>query len=170
MQTLDVVFLILSGLLVLRGYLKGFTGEFFSIASFALAIMGGVLFFNSGAAFLRSFNFNMALFPEIVAFLIIFLIVFILGKVVENIVKDIINRLNLGSLDKFLGIFLGLAEAAALIVLFLFILMIQPLFDSTRILEESFFARLFLPLIRMGTSGHFRVAGRLPGILEGLHV
>jgi membrane protein required for colicin V production len=151
--SLDLVFVILLVLLTLRGFLKGFTGEFFSLTSLALGLIAAVFFFKNGAEFLRARYFqNIALLPEILAFFGIFLIVFIAGKILEHIIKDIINRLNLNGLDKVLGLALGLAEALALISLVLLLLIIQPLFDSKALLESSIFARLFLPLI-----GVFRV-------------
>jgi membrane protein required for colicin V production len=151
--SLDLVFIILLGLLTLRGFLKGFTGEFFSIASLALGLISAVFFFIFGADFLRARYFqNLALLPEILAFFGIFLIVFIAGKILEHIIKDIIKRLNFDTLDKALGLVLGLAEALALISLVLLILIIQPLFNAKALLEGSIFARLFLPLI-----GVFRV-------------
>jgi membrane protein required for colicin V production len=153
LSSIDLVFIILLGLLTLRGFLKGFTGEFFSIASLALGLISAVFFFKNGAVFLRARYFqNLALLPEILAFFGIFLIVFIAGKILEHIIKDIISRLNLDKLDKVLGLALGLAEAIALISLVLLLLTIQPLFDSSSLLEGSIFARVFLPLI-----GGFRV-------------
>jgi len=151
-QVLDLFFIILLGLLVLRGFLKGFTGEFFSIASLALAFIAAFFLFKNGAAFIRSRYLQVALLPEILAFLAIFLIVFLAGKIIGRIVKDIIGRLNLDGLDKALGILLGLAEALALIVLVLFLLRIQRLFDAFPLLSQSLFARFLLPLI-----GAFRV-------------
>jgi len=146
-QTLDLIFVILIGLLVLRGFLKGFTGEFFSIASVTLAVIAAVLFFKNGAAFLRPRYFQMEILPEIIAFLAIFIVVFIAGKILEHIVKDIIEHLNLHTVDKVLGLFLGLAEGFALIVVVLFVLKNQPLFDPVPLFINSFFARLLLPFI-----------------------
>ena len=151
MQALDMVFIVLLGLLVLRGFLKGFTGEFFSIASLALALIAAVFLYKNGAVFLRSRFFQKPLegtiVPEIISFLAVFVIVFIAGKIIEYIVKDIISRLNLDALDKILGIVLGLAEAFALIVLLLFLLQIQPLFDPSQLIGKSIFARLLLPFM-----------------------
>jgi membrane protein required for colicin V production len=147
MQTLDLIFVILIGLLVLRGFLKGFTGEFFSIASVTLAISAAVLFFKNGAAFLRIRYLQMEIIPEIIAFFVVFLVVFIAGKILEHIVKDIIKYLNLHTLDKVLGLFLGLAEGFVLIVVVLFVLINQPLFDPIHLLINSFFAQLLLPLV-----------------------
>ena len=147
MQTLDIAYIILVGLLVLRGFLKGFTGELFSVVSITLGLIAAFLFFKNGAGFIRSRYMQTEIIPEIIAFLIIFIAVFIAGKIVERIIKDIIIRLNLGAVDKVLGIVFGLAESFALIVVSLFLLKIQPLFDHQPLVGGSFFAGFFLPLI-----------------------
>ena len=146
-QPLDLAFIVLLGLLALRGFLKGFTGELFSIASIAMAFIASVFFFKNGAAFLRSRYFQMDYIPELLSFLGIFLIVFIAGKIIEHVVKDIIKRMGLRVLDRVLGIFLGAAEAAALFILVLFLLVIQPLFDPLPLLGQSLFVRILLPLM-----------------------
>jgi membrane protein required for colicin V production len=150
MQGIDIFFLVLFGILVLRCFLHGFTGEIISLASIALGLAGAVFFFKNGAAFIRTFAFaTIKVIPEILAFLGIFLIVYILGRIIDHIVKDIINRLNLTGLNRFLGFILGLIEGVAAVSLILLLLCIQPLFDSTALLEKSIFARVLLPFIGM---------------------
>ena len=143
-----MIFIALAALLVLRGFFKGFMGELFSVASFALAAVAAVLFYKNGALFIRSRYLQMGIVPEILSFLIIFIGVFIAGKLVGRIVKDIITRARLEALDKALGIILGLAEGFALVVVALFLLTIQPLFDSAPLLGQSIIARFLLPLVR----------------------
>ena len=148
MQALDIIFLVLVGLLALRGFLKGFTGELFSVASFVLAAIASVLLFKNGAFFIRSRYLQMKILPEVLAFLIIFIAVFVLGKITGRIVKDIITRTRLETPDKVLGIILGLVEGFAIVVISLFILTIQPLFDPVALLNQSFIAQFLLPLVR----------------------
>jgi membrane protein required for colicin V production len=148
LPAIDVVFFILLGLLTLRGFLKGFTGELFSLASLAVGLIAAVFFFKAGAVFLRSRYFpGLTVIPEILSFGGIFLIAFIAGKLLERIVKDIINGLHLEKADKALGLVLGLAEALALISAVVLILVIQPLFDALPLLEKSLFAGFILPLL-----------------------
>ncbi|GHV84648.1 hypothetical protein AGMMS50230_02560 [Spirochaetia bacterium] len=152
LSVMDIIFFVLLALLTLRGFLKGLTGELFSITSLAFGLIAAVFFFNNGAAFLRERYLNVVLLPEILAFFGIFLLIFLAGKILEHIVKDIIKRLKLDKLDKALGLIFGLAEAFALIVLVLLFMVIQPLFDPASLLGQSLFARLLLPFI-----GVFRV-------------
>jgi membrane protein required for colicin V production len=148
MTAFDVVLLAVAGLLILRAFLRGFTGEIFSIASLTLGIFAALFFFKNGAAFLRIlFLPGVPLVPEILSFLVIFLAVFITGKILEHVVKDIVNRLGLNGLDRFLGLILGLAEGIVVIALVLVFISIQPLFTSAALLEGSVLARLVIPLI-----------------------
>ena len=147
MQTLDLVIIVLLGLFALRGLLKGFTGEFISLASVALAVIAAVFLFKNVAVFLREHYLQMPLLPEILAFAAIFLAVFIAGKLIEKVVKDIVDRLNIETLDKALGLILGLAKGFALVSLVLFLLLIQPFFDSSPLMDKSLFVRLLLPFI-----------------------
>ncbi|MDR2144442.1 MAG: CvpA family protein, partial [Treponema sp.] len=148
MPAIDIVFFVLLGLLTLRCYLKGFTGEIIALASLAFGITAAVFFFRAGAAFIRTkWLSDVAVFPEILAFAGIFIIVFLAGKILDRIVKDIIERLHLDGLNRFLGLFLGFVEGVALVSVILVVLRVQPLFDSSSLLGESFFARLLLPLI-----------------------
>jgi membrane protein required for colicin V production len=143
-----MIFLALVALLTLRCLLKGFTGEIIALASVALGLTGAIFFFKAGAAFIRQRALaDVAFLPEIIAFAAIFIIVFVAGKLLDFIIKDIINRLNLGGLDRFLGLFLGLLEGLALVSLILLLLSVQPLFDPAALLSRSVFARLLLPLI-----------------------
>jgi membrane protein required for colicin V production len=151
LSTMDTIFLVLIALLTLRGFLKGFTGEFISLASFTLGLIGAVFFFKNGGAFLRARYLSMPVLPEILSFIAIFLIVFITGKILEKILKDIIDKLNLEKFDKALGLFLGLAKALALISIVLLALSLQPLFDARDLLASSVFARVLLSFI--GTAG-----------------
>jgi membrane protein required for colicin V production len=145
---IDVVFLAVLALLTLRAFLRGFTGEIFSIASLTLGIFSAVFFFKNGAVFLRTLFFpGLPLVPEVLSFIILFLSVFVLGKILERIVKDIVNRLKLGALDSFLGFLLGIAEGIAVIALILIFITVQPLFNAGPLLGESLAARILLPLI-----------------------
>jgi membrane protein required for colicin V production len=68
-------------------------------------------------------------------------------KIVEITLKSIIEGIHLGSLDHLLGFMLGFVEGLVIVCLILFLIVIQPFFDSGRILGESLFAKIFLPLI-----------------------
>ncbi|MDR0403180.1 MAG: CvpA family protein [Treponema sp.] len=148
MQPIDIVFFALLGLLTLRCFLRGFTGEIIALASFAFGITAAVFFFRAGAAFIRGRALSdTAVVPEILAFAGIFFVVFVAGKILDRVVRDIIDRLHLDGFNRFLGFILGFVEGVALVSVVLLVLWVQPLFDSAPLLGKSFFARTLLPFI-----------------------
>jgi membrane protein required for colicin V production len=147
-SVLDIVFILLIALFVIRCYLKGFISELLSMAAIVLGLLASLFFYKNGAEFVRAqFMPNVKIVPEVIAFVSLFFIVFIIIKLLEAIFKNIIYEVQLGNADKFLGVVFGLAEGIAVISLVLFLLRIQPLFDPSSLLSDSFFARLLLPLI-----------------------
>jgi len=146
----DMVFLILIVLLIIRGYVRGFLMEVFTWASLVLSIWAAVLLHPAGAEFIRGrIMEDVQHIPELLAFIAIFLIVMIIVKMLEHILKDIVTGAKLGNANKTLGAVLGLVEGLTLTALLLFILSIQPLFDAANIIEGSTFARILLPIIRV---------------------
>ncbi|MDR1618260.1 MAG: CvpA family protein [Treponema sp.] len=149
---IDIFFLVLIALLVIRCAFRGFIGEIMAVAAFLLGLLTSLFFYKNGGIFVREkFMPDTKVLPEVIAFIVLFFIVFILVKILEWILKDIIDRVSLGGVDRFLGILLGLAEGIAVTGLVLFVLSIQPLFDPAALLERSIFAGLLLPLI----GGHY---------------
>jgi membrane protein required for colicin V production len=147
-SVIDYIFLGLMGLFMIRCYLKGFISELLSMAAVVLGLLASLFFYKNGAVFIRAkYLPNMKVIPEILAFIALFIIVFIIVKLFEMLLKGVIEGVKLKGADHFLGIVFGFAEGLAVICLILFLLKIQPLFDPSALLQESFFARLLLPLI-----------------------
>ena len=147
-SAVDIVFIILIGLFMIRCYLKGFVSELSSMAGIVLGLLAALFFYKNGADFLRdSFWPGLKILPEIIAFIALFAIVLIIVKLLGIMLKGIIEGIKFGSVDRFLGLIFGLAEGIAVVSLALFILRIQPLFDPSPIIADSFFAKLLLPLI-----------------------
>jgi membrane protein required for colicin V production len=118
------------------------------MAAIVLGILASLFFYKNGAEFIReSFLPGMKTLPEIIAFIALFVIVFIVVKLLEILFKGVIHGLRGGGIDRFFGLIFGFAEGIAVISLVLFVLTVQPLFDSSAILSGSFFARFLLPLI-----------------------
>ncbi|MDR1586981.1 MAG: CvpA family protein [Treponema sp.] len=154
---IDILFAALIVIFTVRCALRGFVGELFSVASLALGLLAALYFYRNGALFIREkFMPGLKIIPEIAAFIAIFLIVFICIKIIEGMLREIIEGIRLGRADRFLGIFFGLAEGIIVVSLILFVLSIQPLFESAPILEKSFFGNLLLPFI---TGGKFPGGG-----------
>lgn len=147
-SVIDIGFIGLIGLFMIRCYLKGFVSELLSMAAIILGILASLFLYKNGAEFIRNqFSLDVPVVPEVMAFILLFIIVFIVVKLLEILLKGIIEGIRLRKVDRFLGIIFGFAEGVVVISLILFLLRIQPLFDAGSILEDSFFARLFLPFI-----------------------
>ena len=145
---IDIAFLGLIGLFMIRCYLRGFVSELLSMAGIVLGLLASLFFYKNGGEFLRNqFWPEVENIPEIAAFVILFVIVFLIVKLLERMLINIIDEVSLTNADSFLGIFFGFAEGVVVVSLVLFIMRIQPLFDPSEILADSFFARLILPLI-----------------------
>jgi membrane protein required for colicin V production len=164
LKIIDLVFIVLTLLLVIRCTLRGFIAEFMTLASLVLGVLCSIFFYRDAAAFLRAQGIQAVTekipeilqrllpglvrnIPEILSFVLVFVLVFVLIKLVEYLLVDIVNRINLGGVDRFLGFLFGLAEGIAVISLLLLALTLQPVFDAGPLLEGSLFAELLFPLI-----------------------
>ena len=145
---IDIIFFVLIILLTIRGFIRGFICEFFSLGAPVLGILAGFLLNKSGAEFLRTRYFpNIKAIPEILAFIAIFLIVFLLSKIIQKIINDVISGTNLTNIDKVLGAVFGLVEGFLAAILVIFIIYKQPLFDSSIVFQGSIFANIVLRFI-----------------------
>lgn len=148
LTVIDFIFIGLIALFIIRCYLKGFISEILSMAAIVLGLLASLYFYKNGGEFLRvKFWPDLKTIPEIAAFAALFIIVFFIIKLLEVMLKGIISGVKLGGADRFLGILFGFAEGLAVISLILFVLRIQPLFDPSSFLSDSFFAKLLLPFI-----------------------
>jgi membrane protein required for colicin V production len=148
MAIIDIVFLALTAILIIRCGLRGLIKEVMSMASLALGLLAAVSFYRQGAAFVRTkILSDVAALPELIAFVVLLALVFFAIKIIEHILQDIISRIHLGGLDHALGLVFGLLEGLVVVRLILFVLNIQPLFDATSLLEQSVLVKLLDPLM-----------------------
>ena len=148
--TIDFIFFFLIILMVIHGFLKGFIEELFSWAAPVLAIGIAVFMYPQGAAFIRErFMENVRIVPELLAFIAIFLLVILFVKFLGRVLRDVISGIHLGTVNKLLGAVFGIAEGLALTAIILFFLTVQPVFNVSKILSDSIFVRLLLPIIQI---------------------
>jgi len=147
-SVIDYIFAALIGLFMIRCYLKGFLSEILSMAAIILGFLVSLFLYKSAGDLLKNqFWPDMKIVPYVAAFLGLFMLVYIIVKITEKMLSNIIDKINLSGADSFIGIIFGLAEGVVVVCFVLFVLKVQPLFDSSEVLEGSFFARLLLPLI-----------------------
>jgi membrane protein required for colicin V production len=133
---------------MIRSYIRGFVTEFLSMSAVVLGFIAALYFYKKGGEFIRNtFMQNRKTIPEVIAFIVLFITVYVVIKIIEKTLKGIVDKVYLSGIDRFMGIFFGLLEGIAVVSLALFLLRIQPLFDPGTLLQESFFAKTFLPFI-----------------------
>lgn len=143
---LDIVLMVLIGAAAIRCAFKGFISEFMSFAALILGIVAAVFFSSAGAVLIDTYvgfsNWN-----QIIAFLIIFIVVYLLVKLFEGLLHRIFEKIHLDRLDRVLGFFLGLVEGGLAVMLLVYLMRVQPIFDLQPLLEESVIARFVLEII-----------------------
>ena len=145
---IDFIFMILILIFIIRCTIRGFLSEIMSMAAIVLGMLASLYFFKKGGEFISAkFMPDHRTFADVIAFILLFLVVFALIKILERLLKDIIEGIKLGKADRFLGIIFGFVEGIIVVSLVLFVINIQPLFDSQIVLNNSFFAGIILPLI-----------------------
>ena len=145
---IDIIFVVIIFIFAVHCTIKGFVREVMSLIAAILGIVTATIFFKATALFLRqTFNWEIKVLPEVLAFAVIFLIVFAFIKLLQLLLKGIIDGVRLGGLDRFLGFFFGCAEGVIVVCLLLFAINIIPFIDSEPILKGSFFAEFLLPFI-----------------------
>jgi len=149
---IDIVFIVIVAVSALRCAARGFISELLSMAALIFGLLSAIFLFRKGALLVREQLMpTAAVLPEIIAFAAIFLIVFTAIKITEITLKNIIEGIQLGGLDRFLGLVFGCAEGTVIVCLLLFLIVIQPFIDPNLILGKSLFAKILLPFV-MGTN------------------
>jgi len=150
MSLIDIIFISLIALLMIRCFLKGIISEILSMAAIVLGVLAAVFFYKNAAFYLKG-NYWPEIpnkISEILSFIALFIIVFLIVKLLEGLIKGIVKGVKLGNVDKFLGLLFGFAEGVAVVSLILFLLqLITPIYDSSFLLSGSFIAGMLLPLI-----------------------
>jgi len=145
---IDFIFIAILAIIVIRSTYKGFVGSLLSLAGIILGSLAGIFFFQRTALVIRGwFLEDVKYVHEIIAFIVIFLLVFGIIKTVEVLLKSIIEKIQFKAADRFLGFLFGIGEGVVIICIILFIINLQKFYDSGPILENSFFAKFFMPYL-----------------------
>jgi len=142
MNVIDLIIIIIIVALCIRGYLKGFINELFSLGIIIFGLIGAFLFYRSFSMVVQSFIQNSDL-SLIFSFFVIFIAISIILIIVRNTVINIIDRVNLTDFDYILGVIIGLFKGILLCGIIFIFLKNHPVFKIEVIILKS---RLF-PLI-----------------------
>lgn len=143
---LDIVFLIVIVFMALRGVFRGFVREFMAMAAIILGIAVAVIFSGIAAVYIQPWV-GAGAWSQVIAFLALFLVTYLVVRIFENALNRLMEKINLESLDRALGFFLGVAEGLLLTFVGVLVLQVQPVFDTRQILAESIIAQFMLPLL-----------------------
>ncbi len=146
MNLLDIIFCIVLALLALRCFFKGIVYELMTKASILVSVLLAIIFYRVVGSLLSNLV-QLGEFAPIAGFIVVALVVFLVMKLLHASIATIVEGLNIQSIDRILGLFLGLAEGIMLSSLVLIALKLQPVFDLSATFEGSLFARILLPLI-----------------------
>lgn len=138
---IDIFFTAIILFMTIKAIVRGFVTEVMGIAAIGLGIILGVLFSGLlGSVLSRQFgesNWN-----QVIAFLIIFLVSYIIIKIFENGLNALVDKINLDRLDRSLGLFFGIVEGVVLVMIFVFIIEVQPIFDTEKVESESWYMQM----------------------------
>ncbi len=143
MSTIDIVLalLILAG--AYGGYKDGFVVSLFSFLAILLGVLGGFKLMGLAMVFLgKNYNVDSSILPY-VAFALVFVIIIIVVNLVGRIIKVAIQRSLLGVADQLAGAIFGVAKAAFMLSVVIWII------DSLKINlpEEAIANSWLLPAI-----------------------
>jgi membrane protein required for colicin V production len=154
MNALDWIFLAVLVLLGIRCMSRGFVEEVLSVAGLLVGLLAALVFYRgAGELFVRwGMSAQPAALPGIMGFAAVFLVGFLAMKLVERLISEGIEAAELGGIDRALGLVLGLAEGLLLISLVLVAMSLlepafKPLAGYSKLLRDSYFARVLLPII-----------------------
>lgn len=150
LATIDIIFIIIIIIAAVRCAFRGFITEIMSVAAIILGILGAIFLSGLVAGYLDEY-FSLGQWSNIVAFLLLFLVIYLIVKTIDRGLDRFLEKVHLDKLDKSLGLFLGLFEGIILVALIIFIMLIQPVFDVQKVLNESWFAGMFFSIFPGGT-------------------
>lgn len=154
---LDVAFLVLIIIVIVKATLSGFVADFFSKAAVIIGTMGAVLFYRKLLPYIIKYV-SPEIFPEAISFLVIFLVLYLAVKAVQQIAGSAFQSESMTNLDRALGFFLGIAEGFLVVAVILIAMRLQPWIDLSFLTRNSLFARIFEPLLA-GDSGFINGLG-----------
>lgn len=154
MNALDWVFIVILALLGVRCMIKGFIAEVLSVAAVLIGLLAGLFLYKGASQVLVGWGLKATpeILPAILGFAAVFILAFLVVKLIERLLKEGIEAAELGGVDRALGLVLGLAEGIVLVSLALVAMsLLEPALKSIagyhKLLADSFFARLILPVI-----------------------
>jgi membrane protein required for colicin V production len=152
MSFIDVIIVILVIIFCVKGFLRGFIKELFSILIIVLGLLGAFLFY-------RTLNDVISLFFEnqdlslIISFVLIFVGITILLVIIRNTLLKFVDTLNFADVDHILGIILGIVKGVLVCGVIFIFLKNHPVLRLDRAIARSvifpYIERMFMAIISL---------------------
>ncbi|MBP7264059.1 MAG: CvpA family protein [Spirochaetia bacterium] len=147
MNTLDFVFAAIVLVAALRCFFRGIIEEVMSAAAMVGGLLAGVLLYRPVSAWVGGLLGLDGFWAALLGFAIGFIAVFVAVKLLESSLRTILDKLELESLDRGLGLLFGALEGVVVVAIILIALRYQPLFDVKELLDGSAVAGILMPII-----------------------
>lgn len=136
MNLIDVIILLISVALAIRGYMKGFVHEIFMLGIVVFGFLGGFLLFRPLAGEIQVFLGNRDL-SLILSFFAVFIGVAVVLIIIRNAVISVIDRISLTNVDFILGIAVGVLKSVLISGIIFIFLKYHPILNLDRLIGES---------------------------------
>lgn len=146
MNPFDILGLALVAVFAIRCFMRGIVREVLSAAAFVLSGLATFIFWRPFGLILAA-RLNIGIWSGVLAGALIFLGTFLLVLCIERATSESVAALNLGGLDRFLGLLLGALEGLLIAGFILALCSYQNVFDLGPALSSSLLYRLLAPFI-----------------------
>lgn len=136
MNIIDVVIIVFVLIFCVKGYVKGFINEIFTLIIIVLGLTGAFLFYKPLSFSVFTFIENRSL-SFIVSFLAIFVFITVVLIIIRNAITKMVDSFQLTNLDYLLGLLVGLIKGTVLIGAILIFLKNHPVMNLDITINRS---------------------------------
>ena len=148
MAAIDVFFIVLILIAAIRGYIRGFVTEIFSVAGPILALLGAIFLSKPLSTIITPLSpHGGELGNQIISFLILFVVIYLVIFLLQKLLHTALENMHLVGADRALGVILGILEGLTASFILIIILVLIPLKETHDLVAGSFFHGLVAPLL-----------------------
>jgi len=142
MNIIDICILFVLLVLCIKGYVKGFIHEVFSLMIILFGIIVSLLFYRPVSSALGIFIENSDL-SLVLSFIALFILTTIVLVIIRNALSSIVESLNITDVDSVLGLLIGALKGVLLSSFLLVFFNYHRVLRLNRVIEASFFYPYF---------------------------
>jgi len=134
---IDIVVVVVVILFTVRGYLRGFINEIFSLFIIIMGLIISFLFYKPLSVILNEFVDNSDL-AVILSFIVLFVFTSVVLIMIRNVLLNLIESLNFSDADSLLGLVIGMLKGALLCGMVMIFLSNHSILNLHRVIRSSF--------------------------------